>query len=110
LGLNKGLTKMTQDYNNYTYISTCAVAGLATQVMTGAGVLKGIFIPPALVTNYTVGIIDNTSGSTVNLANITSSTTNQVNALLNCAVGKGIRVITTGGVHQTVSVTVVWRQ
>jgi hypothetical protein len=64
-------------------------------------------------TSYTIGIVDNTSGSTVNVGLIktvalTGATMRPIN--FDCRMGSGLRIVTTGAVTTLPKITVVWNQ
>lgn len=95
--------------NSYTYIKSCAVAGLATQVASGPVTLKRITFNVA--TEVSVGIIDGITGSTVNVGLIGGKTANnqQTQAYeYDIRLGTGLRVITTGVTTIKPDITVVW--
>lgn len=69
------------------YISTATT----TQVKTGAGVLKAIVIGEAAA--GAISIIDNTSGSTVNIGTLKASAAEGVYEF-NCQFAVGLRIIT----------------
>lgn len=97
---------MNQDYNSYAYIKTCSVAGVTTAVTTDAAVLKAIIVNVSSL--YTVGIVDNTTGSTVNVGKIGKSATTG-SYLYNVRCGGGIRIVTTGATTIIPDITVVYR-
>lgn len=88
---------MSDRIYNYTYISTATT----TQVATGAGVLKSIIVGTTAA--GAIQIIDNTSGSTVNLGELKASIV-EGNYEFNVAFTTGLRIITAGASK----ITVVW--
>ena len=95
------------EYNSKTHIATVAVAGAATQVVSGSAVLERIVVNVSSL--YTVGVIDGTTGSTVNVAQIGKSATTG-SYEFGCVMANGIRIITTGALTINPSITVIWRQ
>lgn len=98
---------MNQDYNNYTNITSCSVAGVTTSVTTDACVLKAIIVNN-ISTSYTIGIVDNTTGTTVNVGQLQPTVTG--NYLYNCRMGLGLRIVSKGKETNLPDFTVVWRQ
>jgi hypothetical protein len=93
--------------NTYTYIATCTVAGVATTVSSSACTLKRIVMNVS--TNVVVGIIDNTSGTTINVGKIYKNPVQNVfNYDLRC--GAGLIITTTGATTIKPDITVVWNQ
>ena len=80
------------------YISTATT----TQVKTGAGVLKAIVIGETAA--GAISIIDNTSGSTVNLGALKSSIAEGTYEF-NCQFATGLRIITAA----TSKISVIYR-
>jgi hypothetical protein len=95
---------MTQDYNNYYYIKSNYAAGY--EITTTPCVLKSIIVNVSSL--YTVGIVDATSGTTVNVGKIAKSATTG-SYLYNCVIGSGLRVVVTGASTITPDITVVYR-
>lgn len=83
--------------NNVTYISTATT----TQVKTGPGVLHSIVVGETSA--GAISIIDNTSGSTVNIGTLKASIA-EGTYYFNCAFSAGLRIITAGASK----ITVVW--
>ena len=88
---------MSDRIYNYTYIST----GTTTQVATGPGVLKAIIVGTTAA--GAIQVIDNTSGSTVNLAELKSSIA-EGTYTFNVAFSTGLRIITAAASK----ITVIW--
>lgn len=84
-------------YNNYTYISTATT----TQVVTGPAILKKIIV--GTTSAGAIQIIDNTTGSTTNLAELQASVLPGVYEF-NVVCSTGIRIVTAGASL----ITVVW--
>lgn len=82
-----------------TYISTATT----TQVFSGRGSLHALTIGETAA--GAISVIDNTSGSTVNIASLKASIT-EGTYLFDCSVSKGLRIITAGGSK----LTVTWAQ
>jgi len=101
---------MVKDINSYTRITTIATAGAVTQVVTGQAILERIIV--GATTAVIVGVIDNTSGTTVNVNKIGSRTNGAIanTYWYGVQVGTGIRIITTGATTVAPDITVVWRQ
>lgn len=78
---------MTNERNKYAYISSATT----TQVATGPCILKKIIIGTAAA--GTIGIIDNTTGTTVNVCEIEASAANK-DIEFNIAMASGIRIVT----------------
>jgi hypothetical protein len=96
--------------NSYTYITTIAVAGAVTSVSSDACTLKRIIVGD-VATAYTIGIVNNITGSTVNVGTIktvasTGTTSKSYN--FDCRLGSGLRIVTTGAVTTQPYITVVW--
>lgn len=98
-----GVARIEQRFST-TYITTATT----TQVLSGAGLLKALVIGKAIATG-TIKVIDNTSGTTANIAIITFGA-----ALLDDPgrvitfdrlISTGIRIVT----DQAFDLTVVWR-
>lgn len=85
--------------NRYTYISEAAT----TQVFTGKGILHAIIIGETSA--GAISVIDNISGSTVNIGTLKASIA-EGTYKYKCAVSKGLRIITAGASK----ITVVWSQ
>lgn len=90
---------MRDDYK-YTYIATATT----TQVFSGPGRLIRIVVNTAI--DGSINVIDNTSGSTTNVALITTTTADSPPApyYYGIKLNTGLRIITTGAQD----VTVVW--
>jgi len=90
--------------NNYTYVTT----GATKQVFLGRGVLIGIIINKPLV--GTVKVIDNTGGSTANIATLASATNGTPTLIgkieYNVVCNTGLIIINSA----TEDLTVIWRQ
>jgi hypothetical protein len=87
-----------QDDNKKTYISTAAT----TQVHTGQATLVAIVVGTTAA--GTIGIIDNTSGTTVNVGLLASSVVEDTYMFM-CSMTKGIRIVTAAASK----ITVVYR-
>lgn len=87
----------TRDDYLKTYISTATT----TQVATGAGRLHAIVLGTAADAAGDISIIDNTTGSTVNIGLI-QATAPSGTYTFNCAFAKGLRIITAGADKLTV--------
>jgi hypothetical protein len=96
-----------QDYNNYTYIKTCSATGVTTSVSAEPCVLKAIIINVSSL--YTVGLVDNTTGTTVNVGKIYKSATTG-SYLYNCEMNAGLRIVTTGAATIIPDITVITRR
>jgi hypothetical protein len=95
----------TRAADQYTYVTS----GATKQVFLGAGVLVAVVINKPLT--GTVKLIDNTGGSTANIATIASGSTPSVACPLgrieyNVVCGTGLIVINSA----TEDITVIWRQ
>lgn len=101
-----------QDYNNYTHITTVAVAGAITRVTTEAATLKAVIVNVKSV--YTVGIINTSvlAGVTAGNSGIgkIASLADTRTYLYNVRCGNGIKIVTTGALAINPDITVVWRQ
>jgi len=86
-----------KDDNKYTYISTATT----TQVNTGRTILKKIIIGETAA--GAISIIDNTTGTTVNVGQLKASITEGVYEF-NCLLSTGLRIVTAGASK----ITVVW--
>lgn len=94
------MAKLREDFFNYAYITTATT----TQVKTGAGILKRIVINKPVSTG-TISIIDNISGSTVNIGIVTSTADLKPFFIdFDLKFSTGLRIITT----QTQDITVVY--
>lgn len=82
---------------SYNYIPTAAT----TQVKVGPGLLKALIINTPINAD-TIKIIDNTAGSTTNLALITVSGTVPQVIEYNVKFSTGLRIITSGNDNVTV--------
>lgn len=87
---------MIIDGDNHAYISTQTT----TQVYTGQCILKSVIVNTSA---GAISVIDNTTGSTVNVGLIASGVTGTF--YYNCTMGKGIRIITAGAADVTVTYT-----
>lgn len=86
---------------SFEYISTATT----TQVKTGAGILHKIIVN-APASGSTIGILDNTTGTTVNLGEITNTTDLKPYELVyDCRFSTGLRIVTSG----TDDITVVYQ-
>lgn len=82
----------------YAYIDSATT----TQVKSGAGTIKGILVGTP-VASSTISLIDNTSGSTVNLGLITNTTdVKPYYVELDAYFRTGLRIITSGADKITV--------
>ena len=95
----------SQDYNNYYYIKSNYAAGYT--VSTEPCVLKSIIVNVS--TAVTVGIIDNTSGTTVNVGRI-GTLAKTGSYLYNVQLTTGLRIVVTGVSTITPDITVVTRR
>ncbi len=88
-------------YSDYqpTYISTATT----TQVFTGRGMLHSITIGETA--GGAISVIDNTAGSTVNVASLKASIA-EGTYTFNCSIAVGLRIITAGASK----ITVNWAQ
>lgn len=86
-----------QNYS-YAYISSAAT----NQIKSGPGVLKSIIVGTP-VASSTISLIDNVSGTTVNLGLITNTSDVKPYAMdLNLKFNTGLRIITSGADKITV--------
>jgi hypothetical protein len=86
---------------SYNYITTATT----TQVKSGAGILHKIVIGTPVAAE-TISLIDNTSGSTVNIGLITTTADLKPFELkFDCRFTTGLRIITSG----TSAITVVYQ-
>lgn len=86
---------------SYNYITTATT----TQVKTGAGILHKIVINTPVAAE-TIGLIDNTSGSTVNIGEITTTADLKPYELVyDCRFSTGLRIVTSG----TSDITVIYQ-
>jgi hypothetical protein len=86
---------------SYTYITTATT----TQVKTGAGILHKIVVNTPVSTG-TIGLIDNTAGTTVNIGQIVSTADLKPYELVyDCRFSTGLRIVTT----QTQDITVIYQ-
>lgn len=85
--------------NEKTYISTATT----TQVATGPCILIGITVNTTAA--GTIGIIDDITGTTVNVGQLKSSIAEGTYAY-NCIMKKGIRIVT----GAASDITVLWKQ
>ncbi len=90
---------LEQTNNQYTHIST----NTTTQVFTGRGNLKAIVVNTTAA--GTIGIIDGTSGSTVNVGSLKASVV-EGTYLYDCSISSGLRIITAA----SSDITVIWSQ
>ncbi len=86
------------DYQ-YTYLAT----GATTQIFTGKGTLHAITIGETA--NGAISVIDNTAGSTVNVASLKASIA-EGTYRFDCSISAGLRIILAGASK----VTVTWSQ
>lgn len=93
--LTNDLQKVEQRYT-YQYISSATT----TQVKTGAGFLHAITVNTTAA--GAISIIDNTSGSTVNIASLKSSVA-EGTYVYNVSFSTGLRIITAAASDITVS-------
>lgn len=84
------MSEIRDDYKK-AYISTATT----TQVFSGAGRLHSITLGTALDAAGDISIIDNTTGTTVNLLLIQATTQSQT-FTFNCQIHTGLRIITAG--------------
>lgn len=96
---------MPINFNNGTRVATCSVVGLATQIFTGYCVLERIVMNVSTI--VTIGIIDGTSGTTINKALIYKNPTSG-DYTYNMVMGNGIRLIMTGAGNIKPDITVVY--
>lgn len=89
---------MNTDYKK-TYISTATT----TQVFTGRGMLHAIVVGETAA--GAISVIDNTSGSTVNIASLKASIA-EGTYRFDCSISNGLRIITAGASK----ITVAWSQ
>lgn len=75
-----------------------------TQVKNGPGVLERIIVTTPIDTE-TIGLIDGTSGSTVNIATITNSGDIPFSLEFGARFSSGLRIVTSG----TSDILVVWK-
>lgn len=87
---------MNTDYQ-YTYIDSATT----TQVFTGKGQLHSIVVGETAAD--TISVIDNTSGSTVNVATLEASVP-QGTYKFDCSISEGLRIITAAASK----ITVMW--
>lgn len=99
---------MAKDFDSAVRITTCSVAGAATQVVSGSACLKKIIINVS--TAVTVGLVDNTTGSTVTYGTIAKSPGVQDIDFGRLSFAKGIRIITTGAATINPDITVIYNQ
>ncbi len=92
--LTNNVMKVEQRFSP-AYISTATT----TQVKTGAGFLHAIVVTETAA--GTIGIIDNTTGTTVNIGQLKSSI-NEGTYTFNCAFTTGLRIITAAASKITV--------
>jgi hypothetical protein len=86
---------------SYAYITTATT----TQVKSGSGILHKIIVNIPVSTG-TISLIDNTSGSTVNIGIITSTADLKPYVMeYNCRFSTGLRIITT----QAQDITVIYQ-
>lgn len=90
----------SQSYYKYTFLNGNTDV---TQIFTGNGLLHGLHIGTTVV--GAVKVIDGTSGSTTNVAELRPPSAVQTH-LLNVSIGTGLRVALTG----STVVTVIWSQ
>lgn len=83
-------------YNNYSYISTATT----TQVKTGPGRLHAIIVGETAAGS--IKIIDGTSGSTTNLAELKASIAEGTYKFENCNFSAGLRIVTAAASKITV--------
>ena len=88
--------EIRDDYKK-TFISTATT----TQVFTGPGVLHSIVLTTALDAAGDISVIDNTTGSVVNVALIQATAESQTYTF-NCVIDAGLRIITAGADQLTV--------
>lgn len=81
--------------NAYAYISTATT----TQVKTGAGVLHRIIVSETAAGS--IKVIDNTTGTTTNLAELKASIA-EGSYEFNCKFATGLRIVTAGASKVTV--------
>jgi len=81
---------------NKTYISTATT----TQVFTGSGTLHSITVNTTA--NGAISVIDNTSGSAVNVASLKASIA-EGTYTYDCVIANGLRIITAGASDITVT-------
>ena len=81
------------DYKK-TYISTATT----TQVFSGAGRLHSIVLGTALDAAGDISVIDNTTGTTVNVLLIQATSESQT-YVFDCHIHTGLRIITAGTDH-----------
>lgn len=75
-------------YNNYNYISSATT----TQVKTGPGKLHAIVVGTTAA--GTIGIIDGTSGTTVNIGELAASIAQGTYLFPDCSFSQGLRIVT----------------
>lgn len=86
------------------FASTHIATATTTQVKVGTGTLKRVLVNTP-VDAGTISLIDNTTGSTVNIGVITSSGTIPFSMDFDAHFSTGLRVITT----QAQDVTIIWQ-
>jgi hypothetical protein len=90
------MSEIRDDYKK-TYISTATT----TQVFSGAGRLHSIVLGTALDAAGDISIIDNTTGTTVNVGFFNDTATTEIYTF-NCHINTGLRIITAGADKITV--------
>lgn len=96
-GSSDGVAAVEQAGSPFAYISGAAT----TQVKSGAGILHAIIVNTS-VAAATISVIDNTSGSTVNIALITLTAIEPHCLIYNLSFATGLRIITSGATDITV--------
>ena len=89
------MADITREDNTYAHISTATT----TQVETGVAILKAIVVNAT--TAFTIGIIDNTTGTTVNVGQLAASVVEGTYEY-NTVMRTGIRIVTGGASDITV--------
>ena len=85
------------------YEKTHIATGTTTQVLTGQGILHYITVNTTAA--GTIKVIDNTAGSTANVATLASNVA-EGTYIFHCVMAAGIRIITAAASD----ITVVWSQ
>lgn len=79
---------MSQDYNSYYYIKSAYALGYT--VSSEPCVLKAIIVND-VTTQYVIGIVDGTSGTTPNVGKLRPTVTGSY--LYNCQLTNGLRIV-----------------
>jgi hypothetical protein len=106
--LEGSANQLTMQFYSKTIISTCSVAGVATQVATGPTTLHKIIYNVS--TAVTAGLIDGTSGTTVNAGLIGKNPVSNTFDYGSTQFANGLRIVTSGATTINPSITVIWSQ